>query len=129
MSRDKISSVVILLTYAAVTVATSQKDAQNNLYQTHSYDVSSNCSNATYTSGAITVTGQTITSPASTSFFSLGFPVTEITVGQDVSGDLAPALTRNCTHAISTALNTTISVYTCTDNSIPSCTISLTHLD
>jgi hypothetical protein len=125
---SKLVSVVLLALYAAVTVATSQGDVPN--FPTHNYSVSSNCSNASFTSGQISVTQGYISSPSGIDFRALGFPNETLSIGDSTSGELAPALTRTCAHNLDTSvINTTVSVYTCVDNGALSCTINLTHLD
>jgi len=127
--KNKIFSAGLLGLYALVSIATSVAP-NDGTYETHAYSVASNCSNASMTVGQISVTAGRITSPALTSFLSIGFPTEILSVGSPSSGELAPALTRTCVHTLDTSIpNTTISVYTCTDNGIPSCTINLTHLD
>jgi hypothetical protein len=126
--QNKITSVLLLFLFGLISVATSYNGAKT--YVTHSYSVATNCNNATMTSGQISVTEQVITSPSETNFMALGFPVQTLNVGDSVSGELAPALTRTCAHSLDTStVNTVISVYTCSDNGTPSCTINLTHLD
>jgi hypothetical protein len=125
---NKIYSLFLLFLYAAITIATSNSPLTD--YPTFHYSVASNCSNATFTSGEITVTEAMITSPSNIDFRALGFPTEVVSVGQSSSGELAPALTRTCAHNLDTSVvNTTVSVYTCVDNGVLSCTINLTHLD
>lgn len=120
-----LKSLLILIPFAIVTVATSQLQET----KTRIYSVTSNCGNASFTTGTITVNSNNIIeSPANVDFTNLGFPTASVVVGADSSGDLAPALTRTCTHSSSVVGGTTVSAYTCSDNSIPSCTINLSHI-
>ena len=124
--RNKIYSIFILSLYALVTIATSQKK-EGLAAETHEYAITSNCSNASVTTGTISLSSGTI---SNTDFRVYGFPNEALVVGEDSTGELAPALTRTCIHSLDTSTPTvTISVYTCSDNSIPSCIINLTHLD
>lgn len=129
--QSKLSSALLLGLYAIVTIATSVRpNGEDYLFQTKSYSVSTNCGNATMTTGQITVTEQRITNPSDTNFLAIGIPTETLDVGSDISGELAPALTRTCAHSLDTSVpNTTISVYTCEDNGIPSCILNLTHLN
>jgi hypothetical protein len=126
--KNKFSSGLLLCLYGAVTIATSVKpDAQ---YVTHSYSVSTNCSNASFTTGQISVTEGRIISPSVMSFYALGIPSETLNIGADISGELAPALTRTCLYTLDTSTpNVSVSVYTCDDNGIPACIVNLTHLD
>lgn len=127
--KNRVLPAALLFTYALVTIATSYKKDSVPL-ESRSYSVFSNCGNATTTSGQVTVTGYEITYPAGTNFTAFGFPTQTMSVGSDVSGELAPALLRTCTHFLNTAvINTIVSEYTCTDVGIPACVINLTHLD
>ncbi len=115
--------------YGLITVATSYSPNQYG-YETHSYMVSTNCSNATSTTGQISVTEGRIVSPSQTSFITFGIPSETLNMGEEISGELAPALTRNCEHSLDTStINVVISVYTCKDNGITSCIVNFTHLD
>lgn len=126
--QSKVSSVLLLGVYALVTIATSYK--RDGEYVTRSYSVASNCGNATMTTGQISVTEGRITSPSVMSFTVIGIPSETLNIGADISGELAPALTRSCTYSLDDSTpNVLISVYTCEDNGIPSCIINLTHLD
>jgi len=129
--KNRFFSVLLLLTYAAVTIATSVKPVgADYLQETRNYSVTSNCGNASLTTGQISVTGATITAPSATTFLSTGIPTETLNIGEDVSGDLAPALTRSCQHSLDNTLpNLTISVYTCADNGIPACIVNFTHLN
>lgn len=124
-----LKSIIVLLPFALITLATSVKKDGDNFTIPKSYAVSSNCSNASITTGQITVYGSEISSPTSTSFLNLGFPTSSVNVGSNISAELAPSLTRTCNHSSNTVSNTTVSTYTCSDNSIPACLINLTHLD
>lgn len=129
--RSKIFSTLLLASYALVTIATSVKpNGTDYLAETKNYNVASNCSNATMTNGAISVTSGNITYPTGLNFTIVGIPSETLTIGDNISGELAPALTRTCTYSLdNSTINVTISVYTCQDNGIPSCIINFTHLD
>lgn len=122
-------SVLILIPFALITVATSVKDPNATYTIPHSYSYTSNCSNATTTTGQISTYGDAIDTPAGLTFLNLGFPVANMTVGQNVSGDIAPALNRVCNNTDSSISGVTTSTYDCTDNGAASCVITLTHLD
>jgi|GEM_PF-4198544 len=125
MHKNFISSVLILLPFLIVTIATS---SYKYVPIIRTYSVSSNCSNATLTSGTITATDSTITSPANTTYLSIGLPLANLIVGgaATISAEIAPALTRTCLHSLVAVGSATNSVYTCADNSIPSCVVTLT---
>lgn len=124
-----LKSLLILIPFAIVTVATSTAPKDANYTIPHSYSYTSNCSNATTTTGQISTYGDAIDTPQGMTFLNLGFPVSNMTVGQNVSGDLAPALNRVCNDTDSAISGVTTSTYDCADNGAASCTITLTHLD
>ncbi len=123
MTKNKILTTVIFSLYALITVATSKvTDAP----QTTFYSTNTNCSDATTSSGqVIEVSGDTIVTPSNIDFTNLGLPSEKLTIGSDVSGTIAPALNRVCTYSSSTVLNVITHTYTCSDNSTPSCVVTL----
>lgn len=123
-----VKSTLLLLLFASVTIATS-KYKDSSALSTKFYSATSNCSNATFTTGNISVTNGAISSPSGINFLQLGFPSVILVVGQDVSSDIGGGAIRVCTHSSSVISNQTISTYTCSDNSFPACIINLTHLD
>lgn len=123
MNRNIISSAIVLALYALVTIATSK--AIPNTDEAKAYSYTSNCNTATTTSGQIEVLDTSIVSPSNLDYIDLGFPSANITLGNDVSGELAPSLIRLCTYSSNTNLGITTLTYTCSDNSIPACVITL----
>jgi hypothetical protein len=123
-----LKSALILILFASVTIATSKLKDTPTL-DTKAYSTTSNCGNATFTNGIISVTDGSISSPSGVNFLQLGFPSVILVVGQDVSADIGGGLIRVCTHSSSVISNQTISTYTCSDNGFPACLINLTHLD
>jgi hypothetical protein len=121
-------SAALLMLFASVTIATSKLKDTPTL-DTKAYSITSNCSNATFTNGIVSVADGSISSPSGVNFLDLGFPSVILVVGQDVSADIGGGLIRVCTHTSSVISNQTISTYTCLDNSFPACLINLTHLD
>lgn len=125
-----LKSLLILLPFALVTVATSVRDPNANYTIPHSYSYTSNCANATTTTGQISTYGDTIDTPQGMTFFDMGLPVTKMTVGQSpVSGDIGLGVTRVCNNSDSVISGVTTSTYSCADNGFASCTINLTHLN
>lgn len=123
-----IKNAFVLLLFASVTIATSKLKDTPSL-DTKFYATSSNCANATFTTGNISVTDGSISSPSGVNFLQLGFPSVVLVVGQDVSSDIGGGVIRVCTHSSSVISGQTVSTYTCSDNSFPACLINLTHLD
>lgn len=128
MPRSLIYSILILVPYIAISLATSQ--VKPIVPVIRSYTVTSNCSNATMTSGTITAADQNITAPPDTTYKSIGLPVSFLTVGESsvISGDIAPALNRACLYSTLTVGSVVNSVYTCADNGIASCVVTLSPL-
>lgn len=125
---SSLKSAALLILFASVTIATSKLKDTPTL-DTKAYSITSNCGNATFTTGIISVTDGSISSPSGVNFLQLGFPSVILVVGQDVSSDIGGGMIRVCTHSSSVISNQTISTYTCLDNSFPACLINLTHLD
>ena len=125
MLKNKIYTFFILALYGLITVATSKAD--DPLTATNKkYTFTSNCSNASLLSGSIEVsTDGLIVNPSNIDFTNLGLPVANVSVGSDVSAQIAPALTRSCVYSSTTLSGVVTSTYTCADNSIPSCIINL----
>ncbi|MGZ3690581.1 MAG: hypothetical protein ACXVAX_03710 [Pseudobdellovibrio sp.] len=127
MIRNKITTAFVLGIYALITVATSTSSTGPIDITAKNYSVASNCSNATVTSGQIEVSGDTIVTPSTIDFTNIGLCSPQITIGSDCSGTLAPALTRHCVYSSSNPTGlAVVSTYTCSDNSIPSCVVTLT---
>ena len=123
-----VKNTFILLLFGLITIATSKlKDIPTA--DTKFYATTSNCANATFTTGNISVADGSISSPSGVNFLQLGLPSVILVVGQDVSADIGGGVVRVCTYSSSVVSNQTISTYTCADNSFPSCIINLTHLD
>lgn len=129
--KNFISSVLILLPFLVIAAATSNVTSTPVL---KSYNVTSNCSNATLTSGTIVVEtsniNSPIVSPANTTYLNIGLPVASLSIGLEstISAEIAPALTRTCSYSTLIVGITTNAVYTCADNFIPSCVVTLTPL-
>jgi hypothetical protein len=122
-----LKSLLILIPFALVTVATSV-GPKESFTLPKSFSYTSNCGNATTTTGQISTFGDAIDTPVGLTFLNLGFPVANMTVGQNVSGDLAPALNRVCNNSDSVISGVTTSTYSCADNGLAACIITLTHL-
>jgi hypothetical protein len=120
------AEALILAAVLTVTVATSKSDGTKSA----SYGAATNCSQATQNNIAITTSGSTITSPANINFTSFGLPTPEVLIGSTVtvSGEISAGVTRSCSPTTSTNNGATMYVYTCTDNSTPSCQVSFTAL-
>ncbi len=122
-----LKSLLILIPFALVTVATSVRDP-NATYTTQlSFSYTSNCPNATTTTGQISTYGDAIDTPNGMTFLDLGFPVANMTVGQNVSGT-SGLVTRTCNNSDSVISGVTTSTYSCDDNGVAACIITLTHL-
>ena len=124
-----ILKILILSLFSITIVATSYKRADDSLFISKSYSATSNCANASFTSGIVSVRAGQVETPAGTTFLNLGFPSVTVSIGSDVSAEIAIALVRTCRYSQSVISNTTTSIYDCDDNGIPSCTINLIHLD
>lgn len=131
MNRYFVSSVLIITPFLVVTLATSKKQIEGPPVN---YSVNSNCSNATVVSGTITSQWSyeskinSIVSPPNTTFLNLGLPYASVDVGYEnvLTADIAPALSRSCYYSKVLVNDVSSHVYTCYDNSIASCTVSLT---
>lgn len=131
MNRYFVSSVLIITPFLAVTLATSRKQIEGPPLN---YSVNSNCSNATMVSGTITsqwsyvANVNNIVSPPNTTFLSLGLPYANIDIGQEniLTAEIAPALSRSCYYSKVLVNDVSSHIYTCYNNSIASCTVSLT---
>ena len=123
-----IKSAFILILFASVTIATSKLKDTPTL-ETKAYSTTSNCANATFTTGIVRVTDGTVSSPSGVNFLDLGLPSVVLVVGQDVSADIGGGVVRVCTYSSNIVSGQTISTYTCADNGFAACLINLTHLD
>lgn len=126
--KNFISSVLILLPFFIIAAATSSVSTTTPVIR--SYSITSDCSNATLTSGTITASDSAIISPANTTYLSIGLPLSTLIVGSEssISAEIAPALTRTCLYSTITVGLSTSAVYTCADNLIPACVVTLTPL-
>lgn len=122
-----LKSLLILIPFALVTIATSVRDPNADYTTTRSYSYNSNCPNATTTTGQLSTYGDAISTPQGMTFLDLGFPVANMTVGQNVSGT-SGFVTRTCNNSDSVISGVTTSTYSCDDNGLAACTITLTHL-
>ena len=120
-------SVLILLPFVLVSLATSKK--KDTAPVPLSYDLLSDCANATVTSGVITITEGVVTDPVNTTFLDFGLPVAELLPGFDnpITGEIAPALTRSCVYSFTTGTTHSTRTFTCSDNGIYACTFTLTR--
>lgn len=127
--RNFLSSVLILTPFIVISLATSKSDDSQSYA---SYAVTSNCSNATITSGTIVIqtsnSGRPIVNPANTTYLNLGLPKSNLIIGAEntISAEIAPALIRSCIYSTTQSGSVVSSVYTCVDNLTPSCVVTLT---
>lgn len=133
MNKNLISSVFILLPFLFVSLATSpSKDYKGDPIN---YTLQSDCSNASLTSGIVTIQwvyasrSDVIISPPDKTYLDIGLPYAQLDLGYDdiLTADIAPALTRSCQYSRVRANEVISHVYACSDNSIPSCTVTLTR--
>lgn len=128
MFKNLVSSVFILLPFVVISIATSKSTKSSPVIR--SYTVTSNCSNANLISGTIVASDDTIITPAGITYLNIGLPIAHLLVGADsiISAEISPALTRTCLYSTMTIGATTNSIYTCSDNNIPACVVTLTPL-
>jgi hypothetical protein len=127
-AKNFANSLLILLPFALVSLATSK--ASDYSPTPLNYNLASDCANATVISGPVTVTDGEVTSPANTTFLDFGLPVAKFSIATEnpVSAEIAPALTRSCIYTLITTPNV-VKTYTCSDNGIYSCTVTLTRTE
>ena len=129
MKNIKIIFVILcLIGSSIVTIATSKKSDIPVLLNSN-YGSASNCSNATVTNQAITVTSAgIIVAPEMINFRNLGLPVTSLKIATDtaISGAVGTVV-RSCSYSLNTTSGT-LHVYSCTDDGTPSCQVSFTPL-
>lgn len=128
MFKNLISSTLILLPFVVISIATSKQTTSSPVIR--SYTVTSNCSNASLISGTIVASDDIIITPEGITYLNIGLPLSHLTVGKDstISAEISPALTRTCLYSTMAVGTTTNSIYTCSDNFIPACVVTLTPL-
>lgn len=128
MIKNLLSSIFILLPFVIISIATSQRPTSSPVIR--SYTITSNCSNDSLISGTVVASDDTIITPEGITYLNIGLPIAHLIVGADssLSAEISPALTRTCLYSTMAVGATTNSIYTCSDNFIPACVVTLTPL-